>query len=184
MKSIRIIKAFILPSLLIMGTMIFCFEILDNKNSIIMGNYILSIMCGAMIVGVSGLFIVVGLYDYFTIIHEKNKSSKNLTFSFIDNSVLLTMETINKNGYIIIWEQVDNNNKQILCFNESENDFKAFDRYKWSDENNAQKKEIFNIKYPDCEIGIIKEPSIEMKATELWTPIKFHITKNWLYDKF
>lgn len=181
MKFVRIIKAFILPSLLMMGTMIFCIG--NYKQSTIVGNYVVSIICGVMIIGGSGLFIIVGLYDYLTITHKK-EIAKKLSFSFVDNSILLTLETINKNGYDIIWEQEEENRKQILCFNESENDFKAFDRYQWSDENNALKKEISDIKYPDCEVGVMKEPSIEMKATELWTPIKLRITNEWLKDIF
>ena len=54
----------------------------------------------------------------------------------------------------------------------------------WLDENNALKKKVSDIKYPDTEIGVMKEPMIEMKATELWTPIKLKISFEWLKELF
>jgi hypothetical protein len=52
-----------------MGTMIFCIG--NYRNSTIVGNYVVSIICGTIIIGGSGLLIIVGLYDYLTITHEK-----------------------------------------------------------------------------------------------------------------
>lgn len=76
MRCVRIIKAFILPSLLMMGTMIFCIG--SYKQSTIVGNYVVSIICGAMIIGGSGLFIIVGLYDYMTENEKKKEHENNL----------------------------------------------------------------------------------------------------------
>lgn len=114
--------------------------------------------------------------------YKKNDNIENLKFSFIDNSILLTLNTIHKNGYKVIWEQISKESKQIHCFNEHENDFKAFDKYIWSDENNAVKKEVFSIRYPMEEIGVVQGPVIEMKATELWTPIELKFTNEWLKE--
>lgn len=72
----RILKAFILPSLLMMGTMIFCLG--NFGRSTVVGSPIVSMICGAMIIGGSGLFIIVAIYDYLKIIHENEKSNNEM----------------------------------------------------------------------------------------------------------
>lgn len=101
--------------------------------------------------------------------YKKNKEL--LKYKFINNSILLTMETIEKNGCKIIWTQNNGDTHQILCFNEKENDFKAFDKYLWSNQNNSLKKDFSEI---DCEF----------KAVELWTPIELQYTNNWINNIF
>lgn len=66
---IRVLKAFILPSLLIIGIVIFLLG--EFGYSTVVGNPFVSIICGAMIVGGTFLFIVVALYDYQRINYEK-----------------------------------------------------------------------------------------------------------------
>lgn len=90
------------------------------------------------------------------------------------------METINKNGYEVIWEQSSGKNKQIICFNEESNSFQAFDRYAWSDENNALKREGTGNELPLN--GFDFDVNWETKAVDLWTPIKMIFTKEWLTD--
>ena len=104
-----------------------------------------------------------------------------LKFVFLDNAILLTMETINRNGYEKIWEQSSGRTKQIICFNEQKNDFQAFDKYVWSNEDNAIKKEgtgkystdIDNTDKFDFDVNW------ELKAVDLWTPIKIKYTNEW-----
>ena len=104
-----------------------------------------------------------------------------LKYVFINNSILLTEETIKKNGYEVIWEQEQNygKTKQIICYNEGKNDFQAFDRYVWSDENSAIKKEGTGRYFSNAD-GMDFDVNYEMKATDLWTPIKMKYTKEWL----
>lgn len=66
---------------------------------------------------------------------QKKKRIEPLRYTFIDNSILLTTKTIERNGFREIWRQTNSEYSiQILCFNPDINEFKAFDRYHWLDE--------------------------------------------------
>lgn len=60
-----------------------------------------------------------------------------LKYSFINNSILLRMDTIIENGYYKeVWRQSYRKDYgfgevsvQILCYNEEKEEFQAFDRY-------------------------------------------------------
>ena len=97
------------------------------------------------------------------------KKIPKLKYSFIDNSILLSMETIEKNGFREIFRQQDNKSHciQILCFNENTYEFKAFDRFKWMDEPFYEKGGCFS-----AEGWHYKK--------DLWTPILLHYTTDWL----
>lgn len=87
-----------------------------------------------------------------------------LKYSFIDNSILLSTDTIERNGFCEVWrQQNDEHSIQILCFNEKTGGFKAFDRFHWMNEP------IYN--------GFDKDYEYE---EDLWTPIELHFTEKWL----
>lgn len=98
------------------------------------------------------------------------KKNRFLKYSFIDNSILLKTETINKKGFYEVWRQTksdgDTYSVQILCYNPTTFEFQAFDRFHWSDEP------VFignGIGWSNKE--------------DLWTPIKLHFTLEWLQEQ-
>ncbi len=95
----------------------------------------------------------------------RTKTKKEyLKYSFIDNSILLTTETINRNGFYEIWRQEnDQHSIQILCYNPEKEEFQAFDRF----------HRMNDPIYDGFTGGYFYEP-------ELWTPIKLHYTLEWL----
>ena len=95
---------------------------------------------------------------------NKKETNKYLKYSFIDNSILLKKNKIEKNGFCEVWrQQNDEYSIQILCFNEKTVEFQAFDRFHWMNES------IYN--------GFICGDDYE---EDLWTPIKLHYTTEWL----
>lgn len=90
---------------------------------------------------------------------------KKVTFSYINNSILLSTETITKNGFNEIWRQEDKKTHsiQILVYNEKTFEFKAFDRFHWSDEP---------IDIPIMGLN-------HCYKRDLWTPIVLHFTNEW-----
>lgn len=93
-----------------------------------------------------------------------------LKYSFINNSILLTIETIQRNGFFEIWRQENSEHSiQILCFNPETGEFQAFDRYYWMDEP-----------YYSDGTGCFSLPSGYYYKKDLWTPIKLHFTLEWL----
>lgn len=96
------------------------------------------------------------------------KRKKCLSYSFIDNSILLSTDTISKNGFVEVWRQTSTKNNsiriQILCYNEATFEFQAFDRFHWSDEPIA--------------IPMIGIDSVYKE--DLWTPIKLHFSIEWI----
>jgi len=104
----------------------------------------------------------------------KNRKLPTLKYSYINNSILLSTETIEKNGFKEIYRQVndDTYSIQILCFNEETREFKAFDRFHWMDEpyysEGGSWGEIRGVHY----------------KKDLWTPIALHYTSEWLKKLF
>ena len=105
----------------------------------------------------------------FNIFKKKStvkESNKYLKYSFIDNSILLKMKTIEKNGFHEVWRQQNGEHSiQIVCFNEQTGEFKAFDRFHWMDEP----------VYDGFTVGSYWEE-------DLWTPIQLHYTEKWLKE--
>lgn len=102
---------------------------------------------------------------YITKAKEETPKKKLLKYSFTNNSILLTMDTINKNGFFEIWRQ-ENEEKsiQILCFNEQSKEFQAFDKFHRMEESTELVWEGVPYKFDE---------------EELWTPIEFHYTLEW-----
>lgn len=95
----------------------------------------------------------------------RSKTKKEyLKYSFINNSILLSTETINRNGFHEIWRQEnDQHSIQILCYNPEKEEFQAFDRFHWMNE--------------PIYVGFTGGDYYE---EDLWTPIKLHYTLEWL----
>ena len=90
-----------------------------------------------------------------------------LKYSFVNNSILLSTETIKQNGFQEVWrQQGENHSIQILCFNEKTGEFQAFDRFHWMHEP-----------FDEPFTGIYG-----VYDKDLWTPIKFHFTEKWLKE--
>lgn len=89
-----------------------------------------------------------------------------IKYTFIDNAILLSTDTIKKNGFVEVWRQKnkENNSIQILCYNDVTFEFQAFDRFHWSDEP---------ISIPMMGIDVAYK-------TDLWTPIQLHYSIEWL----
>ena len=105
----------------------------------------------------------------FNFIKRKHKP-EFLKYSFINNSILLRMDTIIENGYKEVWRQsyrkdygYGEDSVQILCYNEKKEEFQAFDRYQRPGEGDPYS--------PLPRLGY-----------DLWTPIKLHYTLEWLRD--
>lgn len=97
---------------------------------------------------------------------KKKSSAEYLKYSFIDNSILLKTRTIEKNGFHEVWRQENNKHSiQILCFNETTGEFRAFDRFHWMNEPI----------YDDFTCGTYYKE-------DLWTPINLHYTEKWLKE--
>lgn len=114
---------------------------------------------------------------------KENKRKELLKFSFINNSILLKTETIERNGFKEIYRQVneETHSIQILCFNSETEEFQAFDRFKWMNEPRIVIKppswyEMEGIKI-HCDI--VESNGIYYNE-DLWTPIKLHYTIEWL----
>lgn len=116
---------------------------------------------------------------------EEKRKQATLSYSFINNSILLSTETIQKNGFHEIWRQENEEHSiQILCFNNETKQFQAFDRFHWMDE-----PEIVKYKYPsgwgyDEKGNFVHEEhwlseGVHYKK-DLWTPIELHCTEEWL----
>lgn len=112
--------------------------------------------------------------------HIKKGATKQklLSYSFIDNSILLSTETIQKNGFHEIWRQEGKGHSiQILCFNNETGEFQAFDRFHWMDEPIV----VMHEHYPDRIIDY-GSPEGTYYKKDLWTPIKLHYTTEWLNE--
>lgn len=95
---------------------------------------------------------------------NKKETNEYLKYSFIDNSILLKKNKIEKNGFCEVWrQQNDEYSIQILCFNEKTGEFQAFDRFHWMNEPI----------YDGFTCG-------DDYKEDLWTPIKLHYTTEWL----
>lgn len=105
----------------------------------------------------------------FVILINGDKTEEYLNFSFINNSILLKTETIEKNGFHEVWRQVKSDGEsysvQILCYNPETFEFQAFDRFQ-----HLLKKEPYDCSFSG-HTGIYQE--------DLWTPIKLHYTMEW-----
>ena len=111
--------------------------------------------------------IIVGKYADSSIRKEREREAGKimLSYSFVDNSILLSTETIQKNGFREVWRQENKEHSvQILCFNDETGEFKAFDRLHWMDEpHDIPNAGVYNVYKKD-----------------LWTPIELHYTVEWL----
>lgn len=108
-----------------------------------------------------------------------------LKYTFLDNSILLTTDTINKNGFVEVWRQENAEHSiQILCFNEKTEEFRAFDRYHWMDEPRVVvNPPTYFIDENGCPWHSENlEPDGVYYKEDLWTPIKLHYTAEWLRD--
>lgn len=126
---------------------------------------------------ITGCMIVTAFIDAAKVRIKKNAAKNELlSYSFIDNSILLSTETIQKNGFQEIWRQENKEHSiQILCFNEETKQFQAFDRFHWMDEP----YEVKHIHGPN----VIAEnwiPEGTYYKEDLWTPIELHFTMEWL----
>ena len=98
---------------------------------------------------------------------ETKEREEYLKYSFINNSILLSMATINKNGFYEMWRQENEQYSiQILCINLETGEFQAFDRFHWMHEP-----------FDEPFTGIYG-----VYDKDLWTPIKFHFTEKWLKE--
>jgi hypothetical protein len=70
----RVLNAFLFPSLLLFGTMIFLFGCF--RYSTIFGSALVSIICGGMLIFVSMLVIITFLYDYQKIIYLRSTGER------------------------------------------------------------------------------------------------------------
>lgn len=107
---------------------------------------------------------------------KKEKRIEPLRYTFINNSILLTTETIERNGFHEIWRQTNSDHSvQILCFNPEINEFKAFDRYHWMDEP-------FYVSFPKnaCVDFAPNDDEGWHYKKDIWTPIKLQFTLEWL----
>lgn len=96
----------------------------------------------------------------------KKKTYQFLKYSFIDNGILLKMNTIEENGFHEVWRQQSSKYSiQILCFNEKTGEFQAFDRFHW------MQKSVYN--------GFSGRNDYK---EDLWTPIKLRYTEQWLKE--
>ena len=98
-----------------------------------------------------------------------------LSYTFTNNAILLSTETIQKNGFREVWRQENEENSiQILCFNDETKEFQAFDRFHWMGEP-------YHTSFPKGAIidGDIKDPD-SYYGKDLWTPIDLHFTLDWL----
>ena len=125
---------------------------------------------------ITGCMIVVAFVDAAKG-HKKNATKKELiSYSFIDNSILLSTETIQKNGFYEIWRQENKEHSvQILCFNNETGEFQAFDRFHWMEEPYVVKL--------NTDPNVLGEgwiPEGTYYKEDLWTPIKLHYTTEWL----
>lgn len=107
-----------------------------------------------------------------------------LSYSFINTSILLSTETIQKNGFREVWRQEnEENSMQILCFNDETKQFQAFDRFHWMNEPHDVEN-LFSSYVSDGKGNVIVEPWIEpegiRRGKDLWTPIDLHFTLDWL----
>ena len=182
----RAIKGFLLwilnnSSLITFNTLFidFC----DNPSS----GAFFRFMFVAILWFITGCMLVVAFVDA-----EKRHIKKGvieqelLSYSFIDNSILLSAETIQKNGFYEIWRQEnDEHSIQILCFNNETKQFQAFDRFHWMDEP-YDTTNYFSSCVFDKNGNVIKEPWIEPEGTywkkDLWTPIELNYTTEWLKE--
>lgn len=128
---------------------------------------------------ITGCMIVVAFVDAAKVHIKKSDAKKEpLSYSFIDNSILLSTETIQKNGFHEIWRQENNEHSiQILCYNNDTREFQAFDRFHWMDEPIV----VRHIHKPNV---IAENPTPEgtYYKEDLWTPIKLHFTTEWLKE--
>lgn len=154
------------------------------------GNHILGV-----IGGISLLIII--LMILWSILQRTDKCTKNknltlgdkekeyLEFSFINNSILLKTETINKNGFYEVWRQKKENHFiQILCFNPNTGEFQAFDRFHWSNEPRVvinPPSWFIDEKGNSVHCDPFEEDGVYYEE-DLWTPIKFHYTVEWLKE--
>lgn len=108
----------------------------------------------------------------------KRKSERKnipLSFVFINDSILLTRETLEKNGYYEIWSQESGESKQILTFNEEKQDFIAYDKFIYMND----KALYLDHKITDTITDFANYNGMGgfacyRQGKELWTPIKFH----------
>lgn len=125
------------------------------------------------------------LFKKFKKKNEEKKEECFLKYSFINNSILLTTKTIEKNGFYEVWRQESNEHSiQILCFNPDTEEFQAFDRFHWMDEPRiVQNPPAW---YYDEKGNLVHCESFEEDGVyyneDLWTPIKLHYTVAWLKE--
>lgn len=128
---------------------------------------------------ITGGMIVVAFVNTENVHVKKGATEKELlSYSFVDNSILLSLETIQKNGFYEIWRQEnDEHSVQILCFNKDTGEFQAFDRFHWMDEPIV----VSHIHEPNV-IAENPIPEGTYYKKDLWTPIKLHFTTEWLKE--
>ena len=121
---------------------------------------------------------VIIIIPIYKTLKELSPKCKPLNYVFINNNILLTTETIENNGYSIVWSQQKGVNKQILTFNEKTQEFKAFDKYIYMDEK-ASYLVCTEMYWDDYEAQECKGRYIcsdylsSLKGKDLWTPIEF-----------
>ena len=115
---------------------------------------------------------------------ETKEREEYLKYSFINNSILLSMATINKNGFYEMWRQENEQYSiQILCINLETGEFQAFDRFHWMDEPRIV---VNPPAWFEKDGVLIHCDPLEEAGTyynkDLWTPIQLHYTMSWLKD--
>lgn len=128
---------------------------------------------------ITGCMIVTAFVDAAKVHIKKNAGKKELlTYSFTDNSILLSTETIQKNGFYEIYRQANKEHSvQILCFNNETGEFQAFDRFHWMDE-----PYVVNRNHDTNLLGQGWLPNGTYYKEDLWTPIKLHFTAEWIKE--
>lgn len=168
---------------LVMPLYLLVFLDLDEKCA----NWPVSIIYFIEIGIIVGIIGVRKLYKYNIEKDCKIKNADNseiqLKYSFINNAILLTMNTIERNGFYEVWrQQNDEHSIQILCFNEEKQEFQAFDRFHWMDEPRIVSNPPSD--FVDEKGCTVHCDSLEADGTyyneDLWTPIKLHYTIPWL----